>query len=72
MPDLIRDGTTGLLVPPGNVEAMSAALVSLLRDPDRRHRMGEAARADVEQRFTVHRMLDETHALYEACLRKTE
>jgi hypothetical protein len=34
--------------------------------------MGEAARADVEQRFTVHRMLDETHALYEACLRKTE
>jgi glycosyltransferase involved in cell wall biosynthesis len=72
MPDLIRDGTTGLLVPPGNVEAMSAALVSLLRDPDRRHRMGEAARADVEQRFTVNRMLDETHALYEACLRKTE
>jgi glycosyltransferase involved in cell wall biosynthesis len=51
---------------------MSAALVSLLRDPDRRRRMGDAARADVEERFNVDRMLAETHALYEDCLRKTE
>jgi glycosyltransferase involved in cell wall biosynthesis len=51
---------------------MSAALVSLLSDPEGRRRMGEAARADVEQRFTIGRLLHETHALYEDCLRKTE
>jgi glycosyltransferase involved in cell wall biosynthesis len=72
MPDLIREGTTGVLVPPRDAAAMSAALVSLLSDPNGRRRMGEAARADVEQRFTIARMLNETHALYEDCLRKTE
>jgi glycosyltransferase involved in cell wall biosynthesis len=71
MPDLIREGTTGILVPPRDADAMSAALVSLLKNSDRRRRMGDAARADVETRFDVARMLTETHALYEACLRKT-
>jgi len=72
MPDLIREGSTGVLVPPRDAAALSAALVSLLGDPQRRRRMGEAARADVEHRFTIARMLDETHALYEDCLRRTE
>ena len=72
MPDLIREGTTGILVPPRDADAMSAALISLLRDSDRRRRMGDAARVDVETRFDVARMLAETQALYEACLLKTE
>ena len=72
MPDLIREGTTGILVPPRDADAMSAALISLLKDADRRHRMGDAARDDVETRFNLGRMLSETHALYEACLRETE
>jgi glycosyltransferase involved in cell wall biosynthesis len=71
LPDLIRDGETGVLVPPRDAAALSLAITGLLKDPARRERMGAAARADVAARFDVSRMLQETHALYEACLRET-
>ncbi|MGZ4416794.1 MAG: glycosyltransferase family 4 protein [Gaiellaceae bacterium] len=43
-PDMIIDGETGFLVPPGGVAALAAAMERLLRDPELRARMGEAAR----------------------------
>lgn len=42
--ELVRDGETGVLSPPGFVEAMAVVLVDLLRHPERRAAMGEAAR----------------------------
>jgi glycosyltransferase involved in cell wall biosynthesis len=48
--DLIDNGRTGMLVPPGDVPALTAAVQSLLRDD---HGIGAAARQEVEQRFTV-------------------
>jgi glycosyltransferase involved in cell wall biosynthesis len=50
--DVIVDGTTGLLVPPGASEALAARIVELLDDPGRRRAMGEAARARVRRDFT--------------------
>jgi len=44
IPAVVADGETGLLVPPGDVDALAAALDELLADPDRRLRMGAAAR----------------------------
>jgi glycosyltransferase involved in cell wall biosynthesis len=44
LPDAVIDGETGLLVPPGDVCALRAALCTLLRDPALRRRMGQAAR----------------------------
>ena len=41
-PELVVDGETGILVPPGDVDALAAALRSLLDDPDLAQRMGEA------------------------------
>jgi glycosyltransferase involved in cell wall biosynthesis len=41
----IRSGENGRLVPPGDKQALSAALADLLRDPAERRRLGEAARA---------------------------
>eukprot|EP01035_Chromulina_nebulosa_P031297 gene31297-41705_t len=44
-PELVVEGETGSLVPPGDVDAMVAAVGTLLDDPDRRSRMAAAARA---------------------------
>jgi glycosyltransferase involved in cell wall biosynthesis len=41
------------LVPPGDPDALAAALLSLLEDPDLARRLGEAARARVAERFTA-------------------
>lgn len=49
--ELIADGKTGVLVPPGDVESLTAALDRLLSDPDARTRLGEAGRARVVEGF---------------------
>jgi glycosyltransferase involved in cell wall biosynthesis len=53
LPDAVKDGVTGLLVPPGDPGALAAALETLLKDGGLRYRMGEAARRRVlEKDFT--------------------
>ena len=42
--DAVEDGVTGLLVPPGDVQALRAAIVRLLGDPELRRRLGTAGR----------------------------
>ena len=49
IPDLVRDGENGLLVPVGDVAALSAAIVRLGGDDDLRGRLGAQARAHVEK-----------------------
>ena len=49
--ELVEDGVSGYLVPPGNVEALTARLRDLLADPDLRARMGAAGRAKVAAEF---------------------
>jgi glycosyltransferase involved in cell wall biosynthesis len=58
------DGSTGILVPPNDVVALSNAIRDLLNDPSRRGRIGAAARRRVETEFSVDRMIDG----YEAAL----
>lgn len=48
IPDLVEDGTTGLLVEPGEVAPLADVLVRLLSDPELAARMGAAARAAAE------------------------
>jgi len=55
-PQVIDDGTNGLLVSPGDVEGMAHALLRLLDDAGLRRRLGEAARQKVKERFTVAHM----------------
>jgi glycosyltransferase involved in cell wall biosynthesis len=51
--DAVEHGTSGVLVPPGRPDLLGAAIVELLRDPDRRERLAAAGRARVAERFDV-------------------
>jgi glycosyltransferase involved in cell wall biosynthesis len=68
VPDVVRDGVDGFLVEPGDVDAMAERLSALAADPPLRHRMGEAGRASVHERYSVKRLLDDVDALYRRLL----
>ncbi len=68
LPELVRDGETGLLVPAGDPEALAAALAALLSDPGRAARLGAAGRRLVRERFDRPRGLDALEALLERIL----
>ena len=57
-------GGTGLVVPPRNPRALADACVALLRDPERRARLGAAARARALELFTVEQNIAAFHGIY--------
>jgi glycosyltransferase involved in cell wall biosynthesis len=66
--ELVVDGRTGLLVPPGEAEPLARALVELARDPQRRRELGEAGRRRALEHFAEHRNVERTELLYRAML----
>ena len=62
--DVVDVGATGLLVPLEDDAAMSAAIESLLDDPERRQQMGQAGRERVLREFAVEPMVEKTAAVY--------
>lgn len=64
IPEAVTDGVTGVLVPPGNSDALADAIVRLLGDAAARARMGEAGRARVAEKFGVDRLVDGTLDVY--------
>jgi glycosyltransferase involved in cell wall biosynthesis len=57
-------GGTGLVVPPRNPRALAEACVALLRDPERRERLGAAARARALELFTVEQNITAFRGIY--------
>ncbi len=66
--DLIRDGESGLLVPPNAPVTLAAALISLLRDPERRRDLGTAARECITTRFDQRKLTHDLADLYARAL----
>jgi glycosyltransferase involved in cell wall biosynthesis len=64
VPDLVVDGATGLLTPPGDDAALAAALAALADDPEKRRRFGSAAGLRAV-RFDVSTMVESYAALFE-------
>lgn len=66
--ELVIDGQTGFLVPPADGPALAAAILRLLHDAGLRERLGDAARALVEERFSDHCIIAQTFSIYDAAL----
>ena len=67
IPDLIDDGETGYLVPPGDAYALASAISTVMAEPEAR--VGSAARVAVSQRYAVERLVAEVESLYDELLR---
>jgi glycosyltransferase involved in cell wall biosynthesis len=68
LPDIVEDGVTGLLVPPGDAGALADAVKALLDDPARAEAMGAAGRARWEERFSLAPFYLATQKAYEEAL----
>ncbi|MBA2476846.1 MAG: glycosyltransferase family 4 protein, partial [Actinobacteria bacterium] len=68
IPEIVADGATGLLVGADDVPGLTRALDSLLADPQRARRLGEAGRERARAEFSEERMARRTLALYERAL----
>lgn len=68
IPELVIDGETGVLVPPGMPDRLAAAIRRLLRDPALAARLGERARQHVVERYNVHTETARLGDLFDASL----
>jgi glycosyltransferase involved in cell wall biosynthesis len=64
MPEVVQDGETGFVVPPGNVATLADRISFLLGNPPLAAKMGVAAQDRIFEQFTVDRMAAEYRAVY--------
>jgi glycosyltransferase involved in cell wall biosynthesis len=69
IPEVVVEGETGLLVPPGDVQGLASAVAVLLRNPTRRLAMGRAGQARAHDQFSLQGALAQLQALYAELLR---
>lgn len=64
LPEVIADGETGILIPPGDVDALSDAIKCLIENPELRMKMGENGRKRVLERFTIEENVRKTEDIF--------
>jgi glycosyltransferase involved in cell wall biosynthesis len=65
-PEIVRDGSEGLLVPPRDPEALAAAIRKVIEDPALRRRLGHAGATRARQEFSIERYVTRILDVYEA------
>jgi glycosyltransferase involved in cell wall biosynthesis len=68
IPEIVRDGENGLLVPAGDYAALADALRDLVNDPARMRGMGQAGRVLVEREFSLEAMVEGNLRVYREVL----
>jgi glycosyltransferase involved in cell wall biosynthesis len=68
VPEIVADGSTGVLVPPGDPAALAGALVRVLTDPAGARAMGARARTDAVERFSLPHQAAALEAVYDEVL----
>jgi len=69
--EILNGGTLGFLVPPGDSEALAAAMMKMMSLPEAERRaMGRAGRAHIEANYSLERVVDQWEALYRELLTK--
>lgn len=68
IPDIVKDGETGLLVEVGDIHGLSKAIATLLNDKPLREKMGNAATRWLDERFSATTMVNKIARLYEELL----
>jgi peptidoglycan/xylan/chitin deacetylase (PgdA/CDA1 family) len=66
IPELVKDGTTGRLVSPGDVNGLATAISDTIADPARAEQWGRNGRRVIEDTYSFDRMVDQFQALYES------
>jgi L-malate glycosyltransferase len=64
IPEAVKDGINGFLVPPTESTTLANAIVSLAKDQELSRKFGEQGREILERDFSVDRMVDQTHEIY--------
>jgi glycosyltransferase involved in cell wall biosynthesis len=70
VPEVVKDGEAGILVPPGDHISLGRAVIRLLKDTEYRLDMGAKARLHVEKNFTRDLMIERTLAAYKKALKR--
>jgi glycosyltransferase involved in cell wall biosynthesis len=68
IPELIRDGVEGLLVPPSSEQALAAALESLIMNPDLRRKFGVSGRTRVKELYNLEKNTLQLASVMQKCL----
>jgi glycosyltransferase involved in cell wall biosynthesis len=68
IPDLVRNGKNGLLVPPADATSLAKAVCALLKDKEKRKRMGEAG-TKICQQYSTEAMVEQIEDLYRELLK---
>ena len=71
LPEIVKDGQSGLLVDPRNASALAQAIGNLLRNRQRLEGMATAARGRVEEYFALNAFADQTLDVYGAALKES-
>ncbi|MBA4323284.1 MAG: hypothetical protein C0408_10760 [Odoribacter sp.] len=64
LPEVVDDGETGILIPPGDVDALCESIKYLIKNPDIRLKMGENGRKRVLERFTIEENVRKTEDIF--------